>query len=55
MAQSAVKPLFDMCVELVAEYIDDVESLWGLPDAIKASLLRSFNARSPCCMCFNVL
>jgi hypothetical protein len=45
MAQCAVKPLFDMCLELVAEYIDDVESLWGLPDAIKASLMRAFAAR----------
>lgn len=36
-AQCAVRPLFDICLTLVSEYIDDVESLWGLPDAIKAS------------------
>jgi F-box and leucine-rich repeat protein 7 len=38
MAQCAVKPLFDICLTLVSEYIDDVESLWGLPDAIKAGI-----------------
>lgn len=36
-AQCAVKPLFDTCLSLVVDYIDDVESLWGLPDAIKVS------------------
>ncbi len=34
-AQCEVKPLFGICVELLVEYIDDVETLWGLPDAIK--------------------
>ena len=31
----AVPPLLELCVLLVRDHIDDVESLWGLPDAVK--------------------
>ena len=33
--QQRVPPLVNMCVELMVEYIEDVESLVGLPDIIK--------------------
>ncbi|KAK9811364.1 hypothetical protein WJX72_002569 [[Myrmecia] bisecta] len=33
-----VMPLQHACVELLVEYIEDVESLWGLPDSIKVRL-----------------
>lgn len=31
----AVPRLRDLCVDLVVEYIEDVETLYGLPDGIK--------------------
>jgi DNA repair protein RAD7 len=31
----AVPPLLELCVRLIRDNIDDVESLWGLPDAVK--------------------
>ena len=30
-----VPPLLELCVRLIRDHIEDVESLWGLPDAIK--------------------
>lgn len=30
-----VPPLFDACLDVLTNYIDCVESLWGVPDAIK--------------------
>ena len=33
-----VGPLFQMAVELLMEHIEDVESLWGLPDVIKVRI-----------------
>jgi hypothetical protein len=47
-AQCAVRPLFDICLALVSEYIDDVESLWGLPDAIKASSVTPASRLAAC-------
>lgn len=41
-AQCEVKPLFGICVQLLVEYIDDVETLWGLPDAIKVRICLGF-------------
>lgn len=32
-----VRPLFELCADVLVEYIEDVESLLGLPDSIKAS------------------
>jgi len=42
-AQCEVKPLFSVCVQLLVEYIDDVETLWGLPDAIKVRIFHAVN------------
>lgn len=30
--------LFDMCLDLLVEYIEDIETLYGLPSAIKVTL-----------------
>ncbi len=30
-----VRPLFELCADVLVEYIEDVESLLGLPDSIK--------------------
>ncbi len=35
----AVPPLLELCVRLIRDHIEDVESLWGLPDAIKVPRL----------------
>ena len=35
----AVPSLLELCVLLVRDHIDDVESLWGLPDAVKVWIL----------------
>lgn len=34
-----VPPLVDMCVELLVDFVEDVESLAGLPDIIKVRTL----------------
>ena len=36
----AVPPLLELCVRLIRDHIEDVESLWGLPDAIKVPYWR---------------
>lgn len=36
--QARVRSLFDTCLGLLTEYIDAVESLWGVPDAIRVKL-----------------
>lgn len=36
-AQVEVAPLSDICTDLLATYVEDIESLWGLPDAIKVT------------------
>ena len=33
-----VRPLFELCADVLVEYIEDVESLLGLPDSIKVNL-----------------
>ena len=48
----AVPPLLELCVRLIRDNIEDVESLWGLPDAIKVRHLQScggslFSGRPP--------
>ncbi|DBB02954.1 hypothetical protein WJX77_009284 [Trebouxia sp. C0004] len=35
---SRVRPLFELCADVLVEYIEDVESLLGLPDSIKNRL-----------------
>ena len=35
--EQRVPPLVTMCVQLMVEYIEDVESLVGLPDVIKVA------------------
>lgn len=37
----AVPPLLELCVRLIRDHIEDVESLWGLPDAIKVWRMQS--------------
>lgn len=37
-AACPVPPLLELCTDLLVEYIDAVESLWGVPDAIKVRL-----------------
>jgi len=34
-----VRPLFELCADVLVEYIEDVESLLGLPDSIKVRLV----------------
>ena len=34
-----VRPLFELCADVLVEYIEDVESLLGLPDSIKVCFL----------------
>ena len=34
-AQAEVAALSDICTDLLARHVEDIESLWGLPDAIK--------------------
>ena len=38
--------LFDMCLDLLVEYIEDVETLFGLPSAIKVSFPHSCGQQS---------
>lgn len=33
--RDATPSLFDFALRLVVEYIEDVESLWGIPDVVK--------------------
>ncbi|KAG2431299.1 hypothetical protein HYH02_013430 [Chlamydomonas schloesseri] len=40
-----VKPLFGHCLDVLTAYIDCVESLWGVPDAIKVRLAAHVCAR----------
>ncbi len=35
---NTVGTLFQSCIALLVDHIEDVESLWGIPDVIKASL-----------------
>lgn len=35
-APNTVGTLFQSCIALVVDHIEDVESLWGIPDVIKA-------------------
>ncbi|KXZ44033.1 hypothetical protein GPECTOR_75g757 [Gonium pectorale] len=43
--RDAVQPLFGRCLEVLTEYIDCVESLVGVPDAIKVRLAADVCAR----------
>lgn len=36
--------LFDMCLDLLVEYIEDVETLYGLPSAIKVCSCLELNS-----------
>ena len=40
-----VRPLFELCADVLVEYIDDVESLLGLPDSIKVRHAYVFTVR----------
>ncbi|PNW75825.1 hypothetical protein CHLRE_12g559050v5 [Chlamydomonas reinhardtii] len=40
-----VRPLFGQCLDVLTAYIDCVESLWGVPDAIKVRLAAHVCAR----------
>ncbi|GLC34657.1 hypothetical protein PLESTM_000222000 [Pleodorina starrii] len=40
-----VRPLFDVCLDVLTAYVDCVESLWGVPDVIKVRLAASVCAR----------
>ena len=48
-----VRPLFELCADVLVEYIEDVESLLGLPDSIK---VRSgvHTVRSRCALSLNI-
>jgi len=34
-ARRRLKPLFDTCLTLLADYVDCIETLQGIPDVIK--------------------
>ncbi|EFJ52453.1 hypothetical protein VOLCADRAFT_86557 [Volvox carteri f. nagariensis] len=40
-----VRPLFEICLDVLTAYVDCVESLWGVPDVIKARMAASACAR----------
>ena len=35
-----MQPLFDICVDVLVEHVDCIESLWGVPDAMRVKLSR---------------
>lgn len=37
-AASNILSLFDIALHLIVEYIEDVESLWGIPDGVKSRI-----------------
>ena len=36
--RSCVRPLFSLCIDLLTEYIDCVDSLEGVPEAIRVGV-----------------
>ena len=42
--QKHIDTLFRSCVELLVEYIDDVDSLWGIPEVIKVDFPSIFSS-----------
>ncbi|GAB4823302.1 hypothetical protein N2152v2_010348 [Parachlorella kessleri] len=42
--KNSVPPLFELAMKLVVRYIEDVESLWGIPDVVKGRI-----AAAVCC------
>jgi hypothetical protein len=40
--ESTVNSLFQGCLELLVEHIEDVETLWGMPDLIKVGFHAAF-------------
>lgn len=46
--------LLPVVARLELEYIDDVETLWGLPDAIKARIFHAVNKHENSLLIFNL-
>jgi DNA repair protein RAD7 len=40
-----VPPLFSLCLDLLVEHVDEIDSLWGLPDAIRGRLAAAVCAK----------
>ena len=54
MAPSRISPLVHMLLRLLTDHIEDVESLWGLPDVLRVSCL-ALDAPHPTSSCWSLL